>query len=692
MRSCTAPRMKLLRLALTAAFAVIVARAFGLAIRPDPRLVRQAGRQYSGSIEIAPRRGAVYDRKGNVLARSVEVTSIYAEPRRLADLPPARRTSIVAALSRALDMSPSAVTERLGPTKSFVWLKRRVPPEMARAVGELKIDGVGAVPESKRFYPNVELAGHVLGFAGLDSEGLEGIERRYDDLLKWKAQRLSRARDARGRLYADQVSEETEVGRELVMTLDQQIQFFAENALRKGVQNSRASGGFVIVEDPRTGEILAMAGYPHYNPNAYWKAKPDDWRNRAVTDVFEPGSTLKPVLIAAALEAGVIRSDDSFHCENGSIDVADLTIHDTKKHGWLDVAGILRLSSNIGMIKIGRLLGKDAYYEALQRFGFGEKSGIDLPGDSGGLVPPKNRWTTVTLASTSFGHNIGVTGIQLVSAISALANGGVRMRPYLVQKVVEADGTVVDVVEPAEVGRVVPEEVARAVGAMMETVVGPEGSGSLAALDDYRVAGKTGTAQKVDNVSGGYSDERIASFVGFVPASRPRLTILVVLDEPKTSVYGGVVAAPVFREVARDALRYLGVPPDRESPRPALAARAATQTPEAAAEGYVSQRLPEADGGSGAVPEPGAAALSGWERVAAATRAAAETPAGIVPDFRGLSVRSALRLAEPRRLEIEVTGSGRATRQEPAAGSKALPGEKVRVWFEAPLVASGERA
>lgn len=693
--------MKLVRLGLTGAFALVAARSAQLALAPDPRLKRLAERQYTSPVELAPVRGRVYDRRGNVLAQSVEVDSIYAEPPRFRDLPRDERRMVTSKLAKALGQPERTIAERLDSSRGFVWLARRVEPAVTRAVNALELEGIGSVKESKRFYPNVELAGHVLGFSGVDSEGLEGLEREYNEVLKSQAKRFERPRDARGRGYVPGdglfVGAE-EDGQELVLTLDQQVQYLAEAALRKGVLDTKAKGGFVIVQDPRTGEILAMAGQPTYNPNAFGKHRPDEWRNRAVTDVFEPGSTLKPLLIAAALDAGAIKQNDIFFCENGSLDVADVTIRDSKKDGWgwLDVSRILSVSSNIGMIKIGRLLGRDAYYDALQEFGLGAKSRIDLPGEAVGLIPPRKRWSSVTLASASFGHNVGVTGIQLTAAISAIANEGRLMKPFVVRRHLTQGGQAIRDIEPVEVRQVVSPATAAKVTAMMEMAASPDGTGLAAALSDYRVAGKTGTAQKVDPISGGYSDARIASFVGFVPASKPRLTILVVVDEPKTSVYGGVVAAPIFREIADGALRYLTVPPDGTGESVA----SATVGDDLAGEGSVADRvLPSRKAALDArLEELGASARASErlaavkalaaERVATSAKSVEETPVGTMPDFAGLSVRAALRIAEPRRLEVEVKGTGRVVRQAPEAGVKADAGAKVTLWLESHAAAS----
>lgn len=447
-------RIAVVRAALTGAFALVGARAVQVAVAPDPRLVKLSERQYSSEVELAAKRGTIYDRNGHVLAQSVDVDSIYAEPRKLADDDKAR---IAPLLARALGEPEREIRERLDSDKGFVWIKRRVAPDVAKKVAALELDGVGSVVESKRYYPNVELAGQVLGFAGIDSEGLEGLENQYDDVLKSDAKRFERPRDARGRLYAgdDVFVGDEETGQELILTVDQQIQFLAEQALHEGVESAKAVAGFVIVEDPRTGEILAMAAEPDYNPNAYWKSRPDEWRDRPVTDVFEPGSTIKTVLMAASIEAGVVKPDDLFFCENGSMQVADRTVRDAEPHGWLSATRVLQVSSNIGAIKIGQRLGTDAYYDALRNFGFGAKTGVDLPGEAAGIIGTRRHWTTTNLAWASFGQGVSVTGIQIANAVSAIANGGVMMKPYVVRRIGAADGTSAKDVDPVEVRRVV---------------------------------------------------------------------------------------------------------------------------------------------------------------------------------------------------------------------------------------------
>lgn len=651
----------MLRVAILLAFSTLVARAFQLTIFPDPRLEGLADRQYASAMHLAPKRGAILDATGDVLAQSVEVRSVYVNPRQFqAEVEPSDRDGKARSLAKALGVSASKLRETLGRDRAFVWVKRQLPPEKAREATDLDIPGVYAVRENKRFYPNVELAAHLLGFAGIDMNGLEGLENEYDEVLRAEGKRFVRPRDARGRTYTEGLFVESDTaGHDIQLTIDTKIQYLTEVALRRGVVGSKAAAGFAIVQEPSTGRILAMAVQPDFNPNAFGRHKPSEWRNRAIADALEPGSTMKVAVMASALDSGAVKPDQIFFCENGSFEVADRVITDGKEHGWLPPARILQVSSNIGMIKVARELGATRLSERLRKFGFGEPTGVDLPGESAGIVAPGRSWGSVKLATVAFGQGISVTGLQLTNAVSAIANGGVLMRPYVVEKVIGPDGTVVVDRQPTPVRRVIKPETAALVTHMMELVTQDGGTGPAAALERWSVAGKTGTAQKPDLVAGGYSEKRVASFVGFAPASDPQVTILVVIDEPKTSVYGGVVAAPVFREIADGVLRYLQVEPDQESHNVHVS-RSAER------EGFVRTR---------------SRALARVSARAAAERAE-ETEPGTVPDFEGLTIRAALRAAEHNQVLLEVDGHGVAVRQDPAPGRKIEPGDTVRIWFE----------
>ncbi|HEY5975338.1 MAG TPA: penicillin-binding protein 2, partial [Geobacteraceae bacterium] len=533
---------------------VTIARAFYLQVQQQERFGKLAEKQYLKTVPLTPGRGAIYDSHNAELAVSIEMDSCYAEPKNLEDLPTA-----AAKLAPLIGMSREALERKLQGSKNFVWLQRRMTPDQVERIKSLDLDGVGFVKESKRFYPNAELAGHVIGFTGLDPEGLEGVERKYDTMLLGNNGYLVTERDALGRDVAtrDTVIKSGSKGNSLVLTLDKNIQYIVEKELAKAVESSRAKGGIAVVMEPQTGRILAMANAPNFNPNTFAKYPAQNLRNKAITDSFEPGSTFKVFLVAAALEEKTISAGDSFNCENGSYTISGRTIHDTHKYGRLSIGDILKYSSNIGAAKIGARLGPERLYRYLRSFGFGERSAVDLPGEVAGYLRNKSQWYGIDLATISFGQGVSATALQIATAISAIANGGTLVKPFLVERVLDESGTVLKQFEPQQRQRVISPETARSVAKMMEGVAVEGGTGTNAAVDGFRVAGKTGTAQKVDPVTRGYSvDKRTASFVGFVPAERPRLTILVVVDEPKTSPYGGVVAAPAFSAIAQQTLCY----------------------------------------------------------------------------------------------------------------------------------------
>jgi cell division protein FtsI (penicillin-binding protein 3) len=495
------------------------------------------------------------------------------------------------------------------------------------------------------------VAAHVIGFTGMDPGGLEGVEKRYDATILGNTGYLVTERDALGRDIALKKGSEGKSGSKgnnVVLTLDKNVQYIAEKELALAVEKNGAKNGIAIVMEPDTGRVLAMANYPTFNPNSYAQYDATSLRNRAIADSFEPGSTFKIFLIASALEAGVIRPGDYFDCENGSYKMYGRTIHDTHKYGSLSVSEILKYSSNIGSAKIGSRLGSGRLYAALNSFGFGEKSNIDLPGEASGMLRQQAKWYGIDLATISFGQGVTATPLQIAAAVSAVANGGNLMKPYLVDRITDDNGAVLQQFQPQVRRRVISAQTARSVSRMLEGVVTEGGTGTGAMVDGYRVAGKTGTAQKAEGR--GYSaDKRTASFVGFVPADRPRLTILVVVDEPKTSSYGGVVAAPAFSAIAQQTLCYLNVPPDRG------ARKKQESSPEKSA--------PKADQ---VVVEGGS--VEGGE-------------AGSMPDFQGMSMRQVLKVMEQRGLNVKLQGSGRAVQQNPAAGSRITTQDQVWVRF-----------
>ena len=630
-------------------FVLTVGRAFWLQVLQNDRLVKLAEKQHQRIVALTPSRGAIYDQHNAPLAVSIEMDSCYAETRNLESLPDA-----AAKLAPLLGFRVDELQQKLKASRNFVWLSRRMAPELAQKVRDLDLDGVGFVKESKRFYPNSEVAAHVIGFTGTDPGGLEGVEKKYDSTILGNTGFLVTERDALGRDIDQKKGSEGKSGTKgnnVVLTLDKNVQYIAEKELAQAVQKNGAKGGIAIVMEPDTGRVLAMANYPTFNPNSYFKYEPGALRNRAISDSFEPGSTFKILLVATALEDHVIRPGDSFNCENGSYSLSGRTIHDTHHYGTLTVPQILKYSSNIGAAKIGGRLGSERLYAGLTGFGIGEKSDIDLPGEASGMLRQQAKWYGIDLATISFGQGVTATALQIASAVSAVANGGNLMKPYLVDRVVDDEGGVLKQFAPQVRRRVISEQTAKTVAGMLEGVVNEGGTGTSAAVDGYRVAGKTGTAQKVDPATHGYSaKKRTASFVGFVPLDKPRLTILVVVDEPTTSPYGGVVAAPAFSAIARQTLCYLKVPADRSAMKkkaePVLAKSEPQPEPEAA------------EGGS----------VEGSE-------------AGSMPNFRGMSMRQVLRVMEKRGLNVKLQGSGRAVEQNPSPGSRINTQDQVWVRF-----------
>ncbi len=645
----TRVRIRLTGALFVAIFVLVAARAFYLQVIKKESLVKLAEKQHQRIVPLTPVRGAIFDRNNSPLAVSIEMDSCYAEPRNMED-----QAEAAAKLAPLLSMSKEQVEKKLSGNKNFVWLQRRMDPDLVSRIKSLELEGVGFVKESKRFYPNSEVASHVVGFTGVDPEGLEGIERRYDSTILGGTGYLVTERDALGRDIdlKGTVVKSSAKGHNITLTLDKNIQYIAEKELTKAVETNGAKAGIALVMEPDTGRVLAMANYPNFNPNTYFKYPPQALRNRAITDSFEPGSTFKIFLVSSALEEKAIRPTDGFNCENGSYSIGGRTIHDTHRYGYLSVAQILKYSSNIGAAKIGTRLGQERLYTALTNFGFGEKSGIDLPGESGGYLRNKNQWFGVDLATISFGQGVSATAIQIATAVSAVANGGLLMKPYLVDKITDDDGNVLQSFAPEVKRRVISPETAKTVARMLEGVVVEGGTGVNAAVDGYRTAGKTGTAQKVDPVTHGYSvNKRTASFVGFVPLENPRLTILVVIDEPKTSPYGGVVAAPAFSAIAQQALCYLKVPPDRQMKKKPeqveVKAIPAVETAEAVAEGGIVEG----------------------------------TEGSVMPNFRGLSMRQVLKIMEKRGINVKLQGSGRAIEQNPPAGSRIGSNDQVWVRF-----------
>ncbi len=550
-------RRHVVLLVLLIGFGVVLFRLVTLQVLQAAELTVKADRQHQKTVSLEGARGTIVDRHGKVLAMNVDVPSVFGVPAALSH--PAK----VAArhLSPVLRVGTGELERKLRQDKGFVWLARKLDPEQGRQLERLGMEGIGVVMEGRRFYPKGPLLSHVLGFAGMDGEGLEGLERRYEAHLHGEKRNAVLQRDALGRtVFPKGRAEQTPApGHSLVLTIDEVIQYITEKELEEAVGRTRAKSGTMIVMEPSTGAILALAVSPRFDPNSVKAIGPDRWRNRALTDAYEPGSTMKAVVAAAAIEEHVMKPETMVFAEHGRMTIANTVIHDHEKLGWVTFSQVIQKSSNIGAAKAGMALGEQRLYRYLQAFGFGQRTDIDLPAEAAGLLKQPRDWGRRSVASISMGQEIGVTPIQMVSAIAAIANGGVLMKPYVVSEIRDGQGRVLKQVLPQVKRRVISPDTARAVTRMLEGVV-TDGTGGRAAIPGIRVAGKTGTAQKIDPRTGTYSaTEFVGSFVGFAPAENPRLAMIVVIDEPQGEAWGGTVAAPVFQRVGGQVLNYLGV-------------------------------------------------------------------------------------------------------------------------------------
>lgn len=544
-------------LVLVGAWLVLIGARLGvLQVRDHEKYQQRASSQQLRVMELDPPRGTIYDARGRELAVSVPVDSLYALPGEIED--PA---AVAEALAPVLGMERAEIERRLTDGRDWVWIERKLDPPTAEAVEALGLAGVGFVEESKRYYPMRELAAPLLGYVGTDDEGLRGLEYLYDDEVAGRGALRPVIRDNRGgrRLaFPDLSFVEATPGRDLYLTLDAGIQHVVEQELAAAVEAHRAKGGWAVILDPADGAVLAMATYPPYDANRAL-AHPEGERIRPVSDVYEPGSTFKVITAAAALEANLVDPSDTFDCEMGAITVFGSRIRDHHPYGVLTFRDVLAKSSNVGAIKLGMRVGAGPLYETIRSFGFGERTGIDLPGESPGALRELASWSKVTPAYVSFGQGVAVTPIQLASAIAAVANQGRLFRPYLVRAVA---GETIAETRPVERVRPISESTALQLERMLESVFEPGGTAQGAVIPGYRLAGKTGTAQKI--VDGRYSQTRfVPNFVGFAPARRPVLAGMVAIDEPRAgATAGGVVAAPVFSAIASRVLPYLGVAPD----------------------------------------------------------------------------------------------------------------------------------
>ncbi|MFA6147507.1 MAG: penicillin-binding protein [bacterium] len=668
------PRARLILGGLLSLYVLVVLRAFQVQVLGVREIRDRGAKQYCSTIPLLPKRGVILDRTGTELAVSVATKSIFVQPAKLRD--PDKAADL---LAPRVSRSARELRKLFAGEKGFVWVRRQMPSTTAEeAVREVKqalcaldpeahgkpsaVEGIGTVEEPKRFYPNRELAASLVGFTNLDSEGMEGIELSLNRYLRGERGNLLCERDARGRLIVPATTpvEVNSKGHSVTLTIDRNIQHVAESELQAAVDKYNARGGMAVVLSPGTGEILAMATAPSFNPNAPAGAPAEARKNRSLTDSFEPGSTFKVFTLASALEMGAVSATDRFFCENGAYRYAGRVIHDTHRYGWLTAPEVVKFSSNIGITKINERMDGNRFYDMIRAFGFGSRTGIELQGEVPGIAPSRRGFESrIRRATVAFGQGISVTPLQLAAGMAAVVNGGKVMKPYLVREVRDPEGKTVFRGEPRELRRVLSPKTSAQMRGILGKVVEEDGTGTQARIKGFLVGGKTGTAQKVEPGSGRYSaTKRTASFIGFLPLNDPKLLILVVIDEPRGQVYGGVVAAPAFNQIAVKTAYYLGIQPTETA---ALAA-ARPSGPRA----------------------PGRMSPVSTARTAGAM---------VMPDLSGLSMGRVVDIMGGYSVKLSLAGSGVARSQTPAPGSVLVPGTECSVTFtgEPPLkVAAGK--
>jgi cell division protein FtsI (penicillin-binding protein 3) len=688
---------------------------------------RRAQHQQQRSFDLSPKRGVIYDRDWRELAMSIQVDSAFVVPSEAPDLP-----NTISLITRITKDDPRVVLADCRAHKTFCWVARKADAEVIERIRALNLQGIHFQKEPKRFYPKRELAAQILGYVGTDDQGLSGLERQFNPQLQGKPGKLMISVDARKRWFAS-VEKEPESGNSLVLTIDQNIQYIAERELERGMQETHSIAGTAIVENPHTGEILALTNRPTFNPNIRKEIRNEALKDRAVSDVYEPGSTFKMVTISAGLEEKITRPDEIFDCQMGSIVINGMRIRDSRAHGMLSVADIIAESSDVGAIKVALRLGDERLYKYIRAFGFGQRTGIELPSETPGLTKPVSRWSKVSIGAISMGQEIGISALQLVSLISTIANDGVRVPARIVAGTMSPQNAPQDTpqriaFQPAEGTRVISSLTAAEMRQMLQGVV-LHGTGRKALLEGYSSAGKTGTAQKVDPATGGYSKTKyVASFAGFAPINDPQIAVVVILDSAVGLHQGGQVSAPVFQRITQQVLEYLHVPHDVQLP-PSRQVLLARDVPEASLEESspdhlgASLELAEANEtpaipaavkrspiAAGVVP----AALTGREADHAAQTASMTAAASLlatqsaaqsenlptqklptsgtvvldveeggieVPSFLGKNLRVVIEAAQDAGLDLDAVGSGVAREQSPLPGARVAAGSRITVRF-----------
>lgn len=651
-------------------FLGVIGRVYYLQTVKADKLEAEADRQTSSTVELQASRGTILDRNGVEMAVTTKAPSIFVHPRQIENPEAAAEQ-----LDPHLELSRDELVERLGADRDFLYLERQATPETWEAIRKLELPGVGREIEHKRYYPLGDVAGQLLGFVGVDDKGLDGIERMLHDQLAGGTHRVAGTRDARGRTIFSNGKPDLEKlqGNSVQLTIDERIQKVAQEALSEQVEKYDAAAGHAVVLEVETGEVLAIANTPSFNPNRFGEYKPKDWRLRPVTDVFEPGSVFKPLVLAAAIEEGTVSLGSAFDCEDGYIRIGKHAIRDSHPHEVLTAAEIIQKSSNIGAYKIAETIGKQKLYEYIRGFGYGERTGLGIQGEQPGLVWPPDRWAEVTFANVAFGQGLSATPLQVTRSIAAIANDGLLLRPRIIKAIHGPEGDVLRRTTPELDHRVVSKSTAEKVSRAMSLVTLEEGTGTNAAMKRYTVAGKTGTAQKVNPETRRYDpDLWVGSFVGFVPAERPEIAIAVMIDEPTDTHYGGVVAAPAFKKIAAKALAVRGVVPVPDEERFDLTRDQKNEArwggeKSAGVEGGESEKNEKSEGRSAETATKGA---DGGDP--AARRVAAGSG---VPDLRGLTLREALSKAREAGYTPRIDGWGRVVSQTPRPGRRLEGGE-----------------
>ncbi len=672
-------------------FGGIAARLIYLQVTQHERLSSIARQQQEGTASTSAPRGLILDRQGRELARSIDVPSFYADPVAIENI-----AQTAEKIAPVLGLDAGELTMRLTEAKEqrkrFVWLRRKADQETLERVASLKLKGIAVRSESKRVYPNNNLASHIVGFVGTDERGLGGIEQTQNRRLTGEAGRVFIGMDARRNSFESYATEARE-GESLVLTIDAAVQYHTEVALNAAVEKAHARSGTAIVLDPRTGEILALANAPNFNPNRANEEAPERRTNEALQNIYEPGSTFKVVAYAGAIEEGLAKPEDLIDCLGGGINVFGRFVRDHTPYGTLTLTEALAKSSNVAAIKLGLKLGDEQMHDYMTRFGFGRRTGVDLPGETAGLLRPVARWHKSSIGSIAIGQEIGVTPLQMAAAFGALANDGIRIRPHLVREIRAADGSVTQRPQ-AETTRVVSSETAHALRGMLESVT-LKGTAKRAQLDGYTAAGKTGTAQKIDPRTRAYSaTKHVASFVGFAPVEKPEVVIVAVIDEPVGAYHGGDTAAPLFREIADRILPYLNVLPDgvlRDDPAMNQLASFNPAETNLTQPVKLAQNEDESLTANEGAPEslPPVAFMPRLRERAAqngseVVYAAADEAALVMPDLAGSSVRDAWNICARLGLQLEARGEGRALKQSPAPGAHVQSGQTVAIEFMRP--------